>query len=120
MILPIRFPWRRRRLQRWPSTARIFLHPDRSPLARGDRLVQSDLAGVLEAIGRDGERAFYEGPVAEKIVASVRAAGGRMTLDDLKSYRAIERAPLHGSYRGHEIVVRAAAFVGRGSCYRTP
>jgi len=29
----------------------------------------------LEAIGRDGERAFYEGPVAEKIVASVRAAG---------------------------------------------
>ncbi len=91
------------RLQRWPSTARIFLHPDKSPLARGDRLVQSDLAGVLEAIGREGERAFYEGPVAEKIVASVRAAGGRMTLDDLKSYRAVERAPLHGSYRGYEI-----------------
>ena len=58
---------------------------------------------MLEAIGRHGERGFYEGPVAEKIVASVRAAGGRMTLDDLKSYRAIERAPLHGTYRGHEI-----------------
>ncbi|MGI8567759.1 MAG: gamma-glutamyltransferase [Methylocella sp.] len=92
------------RLKRWPASARIFLHPDGSPLSRGDRLVQSDLASVLEAIGRDGERAFYEGPVAEKIVASVRAAGGRMTLDDLKSYRAVERAPLHGFYRGHEIV----------------
>ena len=91
------------RLQRWPSTARIFLHTDGSPLSRGDRLVQSDLAAVLEAIGREGERAFYEGPVAEKIAASVRAAGGRMTLDDLKSYRAVERAPLHGSYRGYEI-----------------
>ncbi len=91
------------RLKRWPSSARIFLHPDGSALIRGDRLVQTDLAAVLEAIGRDGERAFYEGQVAEKIVASVRAAGGRMTLDDLKSYRAIEREPVHGTYRGYEI-----------------
>ncbi|HEY8008341.1 MAG TPA: gamma-glutamyltransferase [Methylocella sp.] len=91
------------RLKRWPSSARIFLHPDGSALNRGDRLVQSDLAAVLEAIGREGERAFYEGQVAEKIVASVRAAGGRMTLHDLKSYRAIEREPVHGTYRGYEI-----------------
>jgi gamma-glutamyltranspeptidase/glutathione hydrolase len=62
------------------------------------------LAAVLDAIGREGERAFYDGPVAEKIVAGVRAAGGRMTQDDLKSYRAVERAPLHGLYRGHDIV----------------
>jgi gamma-glutamyltranspeptidase/glutathione hydrolase len=92
------------RLKRWPATARIFLHPDATPLGRGGRLVQSDLASVIEAIGRDGTRAFYDGPVAAKIVASVRTAGGRMTQDDLKSYRAVERAPLHGSYRGHEIV----------------
>ncbi len=91
------------RFKRWPSSARIFLHPDGTVLAPGDRLVQTDLAAVMEEIGRHGERAFYEGPVAEKIVASVRAAGGRMTLDDLKSYRAVERAPLHGSYRGYEI-----------------
>lgn len=92
------------RLQRWPLAARIFLHADGTALQRGERLVQSDLASVIEAIGREGETAFYEGPIAEKIVASVRAAGGRMTLDDLKSYRAVERAPLRGTYRGHEIV----------------
>jgi gamma-glutamyltranspeptidase/glutathione hydrolase len=92
------------RLKRWPASARIFLRADGTPPGRGDRLVQSDLASVIEAIGRDGARAFFEGPVAEKIVASVRAAGGRMTQDDLKSYRAVERAPLHGLYRGHEIV----------------
>ena len=91
------------RLKRWPASARIFLRPDGSPLARGDRLVQADLASVIEAIGRNGERAFYEGPVAEKIVDSVRAAGGRMSLDDLKSYRAVERAALRGYYRGYEI-----------------
>jgi gamma-glutamyltranspeptidase/glutathione hydrolase len=97
-------PHAQARLKRWPTSARIFLRPDGRPLSRGDRLVQPDLAAVLVAIGRDGERAFYDGPVAEKIVASVRAAGGRMTQDDLKSYRAIERPPLHGFYRGHEII----------------
>jgi gamma-glutamyltranspeptidase/glutathione hydrolase len=97
-------PLARPRLQRWPSSARIFLRPDGSALSRADRLVQTDLAAVIEAVGARGESAFYEGAVAEKIVASVRAAGGRMTLEDLKSYRAIEREPLRGSYRGHEIV----------------
>ena len=92
------------RLKRWPSTARIFVKPDGSPFARNDRLVQSDLADVIEAIGREGERAFYEGPVAEKIVASVRAAGGRMSLDDLKDYHATLREPVTGTYHGHEIV----------------
>jgi gamma-glutamyltranspeptidase / glutathione hydrolase len=97
-------PFAQARLARWGSTRRVFLRPDGTSLRRGDRLVQTDLASVIEAIGRDSERAFYEGPVAEKIVASVRAAGGRMTLEDLKSYRAIERTPLRGFYRGHEIV----------------
>lgn len=92
------------RLRRWPSSAKIFLNPDETPLHRGSRLVQEDLATVIEAIGRDGERAFYEGAIAEKIVASVRAAGGLMTLEDLKSYRAVERTPLRGTYRGYEIV----------------
>jgi gamma-glutamyltranspeptidase / glutathione hydrolase len=92
------------RLKRWPGAAQIFLHPDGTPLGRGDRLVQTDLAAVLDTIGKDGARAFYEGLIAEKIVASIRAAGGRMTQDDLKSYRPVERAPLHGLYRGHEIV----------------
>ncbi len=91
------------RLDRWPTTRAIFLHPDGTPLARGERLVQTDLADALEAIGRDGERAFYEGPLAEKLVAAVQAAGGHMVLDDLKTYQAIEREPLHGTYRGYEI-----------------
>jgi gamma-glutamyltranspeptidase/glutathione hydrolase len=89
---------------RWPSSAKIFLRQDGRTLAAGDRLVQSDLAATLAAIARDGPRAFYEGPVAEKIVASVQAAKGLMTLEDLKSYRAVERAPVRGTYRGYEII----------------
>jgi gamma-glutamyltranspeptidase/glutathione hydrolase len=91
-------------LARWPSTKALFLHPDGSPLQRGETLVQTDLANALEAIGRDGEAAFYEGPIAAKLVAAVQAAGGHMTLDDLRTYHAIEREPLRGTYRGYEIV----------------
>ena len=95
------------RLKRWASSVAIFLHPDGSPLLRGERLIQSDLARTLETFGREGPRGFYEGGVAEKIVAAVRAAGGTMTLDDLKSYHAEERAPVEGHYRGHTIVSMA-------------
>jgi gamma-glutamyltranspeptidase/glutathione hydrolase len=92
------------RLARWPSSAKIFLKADGSALSAGDRLVQGDLANTLETIARDGPRAFYEGPIAAKLAAAIQAAGGVMTVDDLKDYRAIERAPVRGSYRGYEII----------------
>jgi gamma-glutamyltranspeptidase/glutathione hydrolase len=92
------------RLALHPASARIYLKPGGQPLVVGDHLALDDLAATLDAIAADGSRAFYEGPIAEKIVAAVRGAGGRMSLDDLKSYRAVEREPVRGDYRGHEIV----------------
>ena len=90
-------------LERWPSSVKIFFKGD-AVLSAGEKLVQTDLANSLGTIARQGVRGFYEGPVAEGIVKAVRDAGGRMTLDDLKSYRAIERAPVRGTYRGYTIV----------------
>jgi gamma-glutamyltranspeptidase / glutathione hydrolase len=91
------------RLAVWPSTAKIFLKAGGASLGRGDTLVQDDLASSLEAIARDGPRAFYQGPLAGKIVSAVRAAGGILTADDLENYRAIERPVVRGSYRGYAI-----------------
>jgi gamma-glutamyltranspeptidase / glutathione hydrolase len=91
------------RLARWPSTAKIFLR-DGAVLKAGDWLVQSDLAATLEAIAREGPRAFYIGPTADRIVDAVRGAGGRMTRPDLESYRPMLRRPVRGSYRGYDIV----------------
>jgi gamma-glutamyltranspeptidase/glutathione hydrolase len=65
--------------------------------------VQADLAASLEAVAAGGPRAFYEGVIAEKIVASLAANGGIMTRDDLKNYRAVERPVVRGTYRGYEI-----------------
>jgi gamma-glutamyltranspeptidase/glutathione hydrolase len=97
-------PIDRPRLARWPSSAPIFLKADGSALAPGDRLVQPDLANTLAAIAKDGPQAFYQGPIAEKLAAAVQAAGGVMTADDLKNYRAVERKPVRGTYRGYDIV----------------
>ncbi len=96
-------PKARERLARWPSSADIFLNGG-EPLREGDRLLQFDLADTLQAIADGGPRAFYEGRIAEQIAAAVRGAGGIMTADDLKNYRAVERAPLRGTYRGYDIV----------------
>jgi gamma-glutamyltranspeptidase / glutathione hydrolase len=93
-----------RRLVRWPSSARIFSRPDGTPLGEGDRLVQSDLADTLSAIAAQGPRGFYEGPVADKLAKAVADAGGIMTPADLKSYQAVIRAPVRGTYRGYDIV----------------
>ncbi len=92
------------RLARFPSSARIFLKDDGAPLGAGDQLVQPDLADTLEAIARDGARAFYYGPIADQIVAAVREAGGRMTRRDLEGYQPIVREPVRGTYRGYDIV----------------
>jgi gamma-glutamyltranspeptidase/glutathione hydrolase len=93
-----------RRLSHWPASTKIFSHPDGTSLRDGDQLVQSDLAATLTAIAEQGPSGFYQGPVAEKLVKAIDDAGGIMTLDDLKSYQAIIRTPVRGSYRGYDII----------------
>src|SRR4051794_3922389 len=93
-----------RRLARWPASGKIFSRPDGTSLREGDRLVQTDLAVTLSAVAEHGARGFYEGPVAEKLVKAIGDAGGIMTSDDLRSYRAVVRAPVRGTYRGFDVV----------------
>jgi gamma-glutamyltranspeptidase/glutathione hydrolase len=101
-----------RRLARWPSSAKIFSRADGTSLREGDRLVQTDLAATLAAIAEQGPRGFYEGPVAEKLVKAICDAGGIMTLEDLKSYQPVIRAPVRGTYRGYDIVSMPAPSSG--------
>jgi gamma-glutamyltranspeptidase/glutathione hydrolase len=94
----------RERLSRWSVSAKFLSNPDGTPLKEGDLLVQKDLGQTLSAIAEQGPRGFYQGPVAEKLVKAIRDAGGIMTSDDLKAYEPTLRVPLHGTYRGYDIV----------------
>ena len=93
-----------KRMKTWPATAAIFYKEDGSFYEPGDVLKQPDLAATLKKIATEGPDGFYKGEVAEKIAASVQEAGGSMTVEDLANYRAVIRAPVTGTYRGHEIV----------------
>jgi gamma-glutamyltranspeptidase / glutathione hydrolase len=93
-----------RRLGKYPSSMRIFADSAGKMLDLGDKLTQTDLATSLEAIAEKGNDGFYKGRIAEAMVASVNAAGGNWSLADLESYRAIPRAVVKGTYRGHEIL----------------
>jgi gamma-glutamyltranspeptidase / glutathione hydrolase len=91
-------------LAKHPASARIFLRADGSARQTGDHIALNDLAATLETIAAEGAAGFYEGPIAQKIVDAVQAAGGRMTMDDLARYPAVEREPVRGTYRGRTIL----------------
>ena len=93
-----------RRMSRWPNSAKTLSRDDGTPLREGDRLIQPDLAATLSAIAEQGPKGFYEGPVAEMLAKAIGNAGGIMTASDLKSYQAVIRNPVRGSYRGYDIV----------------
>jgi len=92
------------RLTRWPAAAKVFYHADGSYYQPGELLKQPELAQTLRQIARQGPAAFYQGNIAEKIVAAVKQAGGNMTLDDLQQYRTQTRTPVSGSYRGYRVM----------------
>ncbi|HEX2488481.1 MAG TPA: gamma-glutamyltransferase [Blastocatellia bacterium] len=94
-------------LSRYPETNRIFLR-DGKPYETGEIFKQPELAAVFERMIKRGPREFYEGRTAQLIEESMRRAanGGKvwMTVEDLKNYKPVEREPLRGVYRGHEII----------------
>ena len=90
-------------LSRFPESRRIFLR-NGNHFQEGEILVQRDLGATLRLIAEDGAPAFYQGRVAELLVEEIRRGEGFITREDLKSYRAVEREPLLGTYRGHTVV----------------
>jgi gamma-glutamyltranspeptidase/glutathione hydrolase len=75
-----------------------------TPYAAGDLLKQPDLARTLQRIADQGPAGFYEGETAALIEKEMKANGGLITREDLKSYQAKQRAPIKGTYRGYEVV----------------
>ena len=103
--------------RKWPSSLEVY-RPNDIALKVGDRLIQPQLAALLERlvtseVNSSGDRktkldaarsAFYTGAIAETIVEWVTTQGGFMTLEDLAEFEAeIEIAPSisYGDWRFH-------------------
>ena len=93
----------RNHLGKWPASRAIFFKGDR-PLVAGEILVQKDLANSLRLIAKQGPSVFYEGEIAKKIVAEMATHNGLITSADMKNYKAVEREPVKGNYRGYQVM----------------
>ena len=91
------------RLAEDAGLAALFL-PGGRPIAAGARLVQDDYASTLREIARRGPAALHDGPLGRALVEELAARGGVLAHDDLATYRARERDPIRGTYRGWEVI----------------
>ncbi|MBI3454230.1 MAG: gamma-glutamyltransferase family protein [Candidatus Rokubacteria bacterium] len=100
----------------WPSSASIFLRDGRPP-SIGEPFRQPDLARtirrLMEAEGREAggrlaglaavRKAFYDGPIAEEIVAFYEREGGLLTAQDLREFRVGIEPPVSTTFQGYEV-----------------
>lgn len=98
--------FRRDVLRASPAASRAFLDNGAVPAA-GSRIQQPELARTLERLAAEGRAGFYQGPVAERLVAGTREAGGLWRMQDLADYRVVAREPVQGRYG--DVTVTAAA-----------
>jgi len=92
----------RKELDVFPETEQLLFPGGATPRA-GDRLVLKDLAGTLYLIAAEGPEAFYEGPVADHIVACMEKHGGLITRADLGNYHPVWRQPVHFTFDSLDI-----------------
>ena len=83
-----------------PSAKEIWFNGN-TPLGFGDRVIQKDLAATLREIGAKGSAAFYQGPIAEKFAAYMKAEGGLIDQKDLAGIKANEDTPVQDQLQGH-------------------
>ncbi len=96
--------WAQKRLSKNAASAGYFYKADGSVYQPGELLVQRDLAETFKLIAAKGAKGFYEGEVADKIVAAMELGSGIITHADLKNYVVKEREAVRGTFRGYEIV----------------
>ena len=94
------------------ASKKKFYNPKDKPLPVASILKQPKLARTLNIIANKGDRAFYEGEIADWIVEDSLANGGLITKGDLANYSAKDRVPIESFYRGYKIVSMPPAASG--------
>jgi gamma-glutamyltranspeptidase / glutathione hydrolase len=89
-------------LAKFPASRQIFQR-DGKYYQAGEIFRQPELAVTLQKIAVNPDD-FYHGEMARQIAAAVQQGGGLLTAQDLANYEVKERHPIHGTYRGYEIL----------------
>jgi gamma-glutamyltranspeptidase/glutathione hydrolase len=92
------------RLEQMPASKAVFTRADGTWYQAGDRFWQPALATTLRNVAASGARYMYGGAWGRKLVEAVRAAGGRMTIEDLEAYQPTWSEPIRTRFRQYEVV----------------
>lgn len=84
-----------------PEARRIYVRE--APFQAGDLLPNPALAGTLRTLAREGERAFYQGVIAEQMVTDLQAHGGFLAAEDLAEYSLREVEPIQVELAGRRV-----------------
>ena len=90
----------------------IDFAPNSTRVALGQTMTRKRYADTLEAISQQGPDAFYTGAIANATITALKAAGGTMTLADLKNYSVAIRKPAQITYRGFKLTSCSAPSSG--------
>jgi len=82
------------------EAARASFAPGGRTPAAGSWQRSPGLARSLRAVAEGGAAAFYQGPLAEEILAAVRREGGLLAAEDLAAHASSWVEPLRTTYRG--------------------
>jgi gamma-glutamyltranspeptidase/glutathione hydrolase len=99
-----------------PDALAYFTKPDGTKVKAGDIMTNPAYAASLRRIAAEGPKALLEGPIAEQIVAKVRAGQypSTMTLEDLRAYRPQVTPGLCRPYRVYIVCAPPAPSGGPG------
>src|SRR6266699_1107493 len=95
--------WEIDKLRADTGATRHFLFQGGAP-TEGDIVRLPALAQTLATIAENGPRAFYEGPIADEIVATIAARGSFLTAEDFVRHRGEVVAPIAINYRGLDVL----------------
>jgi len=90
----------------------IDFAPNGTRVALGQTMTRKRYADTLEVIAQQGADAFYTGAIANATITALKAAGGTMTLADLKNYAVAIRKPAQITYRGFKVTSCSAPSSG--------
>ncbi|WP_426225857.1 gamma-glutamyltransferase [Pseudarthrobacter sp. DSP2-3-2b1] len=110
------------RFEAFPATTSLFLPGGELPVV-GSTMRNPDLAATYRLLGDEGVEAFYGGPLAEEIAATVQSPpksptttlpvpAGYLTTADLAAYETLDREPTHVEYRGYDVYGMAPSSSG--------
>ena len=92
-----------RNMGQFPESKRIYLKSG-TYYEAGETLRLPELAKTLQRIAKRGPDEFYQGQTAKVLASEMAKNGGLITEADLRAYQPVERKPLLGNYRGHDIL----------------